>query len=277
MPTYTLASTTRIFYKLEGNPENPLLVLAHGYGSNCSTFDKIFPLLIDRYYILRWDHRGHGQSDAPTETKYEETLPLYTISQLALDLHEILVGLSLITRSNIYYYGHSMGGMVLLQFMTYFPNICTAVIIGSSTAGDDSGSIIEQVEGIKAGNIILDEEYFKDSTKKGYTRKFAKENPLIIKEEIERKLSMNPLILTVLLENMAHHYDLYQELKNINVPTLILHGGRDQTLHHIFGIKLHDTLPNSLFIKIPKMSHGINYEIPEKVAKHISNFILLHN
>lgn len=277
MPTYTLASTTRIFYKLEGNPENPLLILSHGYGSNCSTFDRIVPFLQDQYYILRWDHRGHGQSDSPKGSNYEDTLPLYTITQLALDLHEILVGLNLITRRRLYYYGHSMGGMVLLQFMTYFPNICTAVVIGSSTAGDDTGTIVEQVESIKAGKTVLDEMHFRKNAKKGYTRKFAKENPSIIAEEIERKKKMDPSILTALMDNMAYRYNLYQELKKIEVPTLILHGERDHTLHHFFSIKLHETLPKSLFIKIPKMGHGINYEIPRDIAEHITNFIDLHN
>ena len=272
MPTYTLASKIDLHYSLEGNPKKPLLILIHGYGSNLSTFDRILPHLLKNFYVFRWDHRGHGQSDSPKRSTYEETLQLYTISQLALDLHEMLVGLSLIQRSQIFYYGHSMGGMILLQFMTYFPNICTAVAIGSSTAGDDTGSLIDQVEKIKSGEICLDEAYFRKNVKDGYTRKYLKDHPEIMEEEVQRKLDIGTEILTAIMENMAYCYNLYHELKKIEVPTLILHGERDRTLHHIFSIKLHETLPNSLLNTIPKMGHGINYEIPDQIAKYLADF-----
>jgi pimeloyl-ACP methyl ester carboxylesterase len=156
--------------------------------------------------------------------------------------------------------------------MTYFPNICTAVAIGSSTAGDDTGSLIEQIQDIKSGKIILDKEHFQKNVKDGYTRKYLKNNPNIMTEEIHRKLETGSEILTAIMENIAYNYNLYQDLEAIDVPTLILHGERDKTLHHIFSIKLHDVLPNSLLITIPKMGHGINYEIPEQIGKHLIEF-----
>jgi len=272
MAIFTLASKVKLFYQLDGNPDKPLLILIHGYGSNHTTFDKLAPHLLDDFFIFRWDHRGHGQSDKPKGNSYDETLDMYTISQLALDLHEMVVGLHLIQRKQIFYYGHSMGGMILLQFMTYFPNICTRVAIGSSSAGEDTGSMKEQVEKIKSGEIILDEDYFRNNAKDGYTRKYTKAHPEIISEEVRRKIGIGAEILTAIMENIAYRYNLYQEVEKIDIPVLLIHGKRDKTLHHIFSLKLHKILPNSVLNTIPKMGHGINYEIPNKIAQQLIDF-----
>ena len=45
----------------------PAVVLTHGFGGSCRTWDAQFALLEPRYRTLRWDLLGHGQSAVPED------------------------------------------------------------------------------------------------------------------------------------------------------------------------------------------------------------------
>ena len=45
--------------------EAPPLLLSHGYGATCRMWDGQIAALADRYRIIVWDMRGHGQSGDP--------------------------------------------------------------------------------------------------------------------------------------------------------------------------------------------------------------------
>ena len=88
----------RIYYRLEGSPDKPLLVLAHALGLDHGLWDPQMPALLRRYQVLRLDLRGHGASDAPAGD--------YTIAQLGEDI------LAAVPRERFFYCGLSIGGMI---------------------------------------------------------------------------------------------------------------------------------------------------------------------
>lgn len=51
-------------YELDGDPASqPVMVLTHGMGGSHASWDADVPELAERYAVLRWDVRGHGDSD----------------------------------------------------------------------------------------------------------------------------------------------------------------------------------------------------------------------
>jgi pimeloyl-ACP methyl ester carboxylesterase len=46
-----------------GDPEAPPLVLTHGFYDHARAFDCLAPILAERYRVVAWDARGHGDSD----------------------------------------------------------------------------------------------------------------------------------------------------------------------------------------------------------------------
>jgi 3-oxoadipate enol-lactonase/4-carboxymuconolactone decarboxylase len=91
----------RIYYRLEGAPGRPLLVLAHALGADHGMWAPQMPSLLDRFEVLRPDLRGHGASDAPAGD--------YTIAELARD---VLAVVDATGRTRFSYCGLSLGGMV---------------------------------------------------------------------------------------------------------------------------------------------------------------------
>lgn len=49
----------------EGEPDAPTVLLVHGYPDNAAIWDGVAGLLRNRFHVVRFDLRGHGESDAP--------------------------------------------------------------------------------------------------------------------------------------------------------------------------------------------------------------------
>jgi 3-oxoadipate enol-lactonase len=274
MPKITLSNGISLFYVLEGEPTKPLLLLSHGFGSDIHSFDHIVPFLLPDFQVLRWDHRGHGDSDQPKGADHENTLPLYQMNVLANDIFELLVALKLMDRKPVYLYGHSMGGMVAQSFVLQFPNALTRLGLASTCPNNNTDAMIKMVNDYKAGKHQFNEESFKMNVLIGYTHKYLREHPEVVEESVRRKMKVGPQILLALMENFVMKFNVEDQLSSIQIPTIILHGKRDGTINYQNAEKIHLKITNSLLITFPKMGHGINSEIPEEVVQHLHNFFL---
>ena len=60
-----------IYYESHG--QGPAILLSHGYSATCRMWDGQIAALRDRFRVIVWDMRGHGQSDVPADpTAYSE-------------------------------------------------------------------------------------------------------------------------------------------------------------------------------------------------------------
>ncbi len=98
---FAISEGTRIFYRLEGSAEKPLLVLAHSLGVDHGLWEPQMPALLRYFQVLRLDLRGHGASDGPAGD--------YTIEQLGRD---VIAAVDSTGRSRFAYCGLSLGGMI---------------------------------------------------------------------------------------------------------------------------------------------------------------------
>lgn len=91
---------TRIYYRIEGPPDADVVCLSHCFGSNHHYWDCHLPA-VNEFRVLRYDTRGHGQSDSPPGP--------YSLSRLAHDVIELIDALSI---DQLHFVGVSMGGMI---------------------------------------------------------------------------------------------------------------------------------------------------------------------
>ena len=70
-----------IHYEVHG--QGPAILLSHGYSATCRMWDGQIDALRDRFQVIVWDMRGHGQSDYPTDpAAYSEAA---TVEDMAAD------------------------------------------------------------------------------------------------------------------------------------------------------------------------------------------------
>src|SRR5262245_25316458 len=60
---FITANGVRLQY-LDWGGSGPALILIHGYGDNPHIFDDIAPAFTDRFRVIAYARRGHGQSEA---------------------------------------------------------------------------------------------------------------------------------------------------------------------------------------------------------------------
>jgi 3-oxoadipate enol-lactonase len=95
------AGSIRIYYRLEGNPGLPLVVMSHSLGADHGQWDPQLPALLPHCQVLRYDIRGHGASDAPAGD--------YTLEQLGRD---VLALADSAGAGRFAFCGLSLGGMI---------------------------------------------------------------------------------------------------------------------------------------------------------------------
>ena len=123
------ASTNDIATFYEEAGQGPPVVLIHGHTLDLRLWDAQVPLLVDAgYRVVRYDVRGHGQSEAPVTG--------YTYQNYSLDLRDLLDRLKIDTP--VHLVALSMGGGIALQFALDHPQrIASLVLVDSTVPGFD--------------------------------------------------------------------------------------------------------------------------------------------
>jgi 3-oxoadipate enol-lactonase / 4-carboxymuconolactone decarboxylase len=96
----TEGQAVRLHYELEGEAGLPVLMLSNSLGTTLDMWAPQMSSLLTQFRVLRYDTRGHGQSDVPDGP--------YTLAQLGGDVVGLLDALGL---DRVDFCGLSMGGM----------------------------------------------------------------------------------------------------------------------------------------------------------------------
>src|SRR5215467_15622778 len=62
-----------IAYREAGNPQDPKLVLLHGFPASSHQYRNLIPALADKFHVIAMDYPGFGNSEMPDPAKYPYT------------------------------------------------------------------------------------------------------------------------------------------------------------------------------------------------------------
>jgi pimeloyl-ACP methyl ester carboxylesterase len=113
-----------IHYEVHGT--GPTLLLSHGYSSTARMWDGQIAALKDRYQVVVWDFRGHGESDYPRDpAAYSEAL---TVADMAAILDAVGAQKAIVA-------GLSLGGYMSLAFHATHPERARALMLFDTGPG----------------------------------------------------------------------------------------------------------------------------------------------
>ena len=105
----------------------PALLLLHGIGNNCQTWNGVIDRLAETHTVIAPDLLGHGDSDKPRGD--------YSIAAYANGMRDLLSVLDIEQATVV---GHSLGGGIALQFAYQFPERCERLaLVGSGGLGPE--------------------------------------------------------------------------------------------------------------------------------------------
>ena len=270
MATITMKDGTQIYYKDWGTGQP--VVFSHGWPLSSDAWEDQMLFLADRgYRCIAHDRRGHGRSSQPWNgnemNTYADDLAALTE---ALDLRDAI------------HVGHSTGGGEVARYIGRHGSkrVSKAVLIGAvpplmlKTPANPGGLPMETFDQIRKAVQSDRSQFFKDLTEPFYgaNRPGAK---------VSQGLR-DSFWLQGMLCGMKGAYDCIkafsetdftEDLKKMDVPTLILHGDDDQIVPIADSALLSAKLVKGATLKIiPGGPHGMCSTLKDQINADLLTF-----
>lgn len=136
---FAIREDVRVYWKLDGAPDLPVLVLLNSIGTDMALWETSVPHLLRAFRLLRIDARGHGASDAPDGD--------YSLAMLADDVIAVMDAAGVQTAAVA---GVSLGGMIAMELALAYPTRVTALALVCTSATMDAGAWRERIELVRA-------------------------------------------------------------------------------------------------------------------------------
>ena len=136
---FAIREDVRVYWKLDGAPDLPVLVLLNSIGTDMALWETSVPHLLPAFRLLRIDARGHGASDAPDGD--------YSLAMLADDVIAVMDAAGVQTAAVA---GVSIGGMIAMELALAYPTRVTALALVCTSATMDAGAWRERIELVRA-------------------------------------------------------------------------------------------------------------------------------
>jgi non-heme chloroperoxidase len=271
MSSFKASDGTRIYYKDWGSGQP--VVFSHGWPQNADAFeDQMFYLASRGLRCIAYDRRGHGRSSQPWQGNDMDTY--------ADDLDELVTTLDLGPAIHV---GHSMGGGVVARHVARHGTrrVAKAVLIAAppplmlKTAANPRGTPMAGLDQLRAAILADRSHFFRDLSLPfyGYNRPGAKVSQGVRdtfwKQGMETGLPAAYCCVQAFSET-----DQTEDLKQFDIPTLILHGDDDQMVPLEDSGLLQSRLIKGSTLKVYKgASHGLVATHKDQVNADLLSFI----
>ncbi|MDG4787846.1 alpha/beta hydrolase [Micromonospora sp. WMMD1102] len=197
---YAEVNGLHLYYETHGS-DSPLILLHGGLGSG-EMFGPVLPELAARHQVIAVDFQGHGRTadiDRPLDSALMADDIAALIDHLGLDQPAVV--------------GYSLGGGVALRLAARYPGKVGRVVAASAYARSDAvyPEIRAQQGQVSAAAV-----------------EFMKDTPMY---ELYQRVAPRPEDFPRLLDKigaaMAEDFDLTEEIRGLQVPTLIVAGDAD--------------------------------------------------
>jgi len=235
------------------------IIYLHGWSSS---HDPVMPLLralATKYRVIAWDTRGHSRHHYHTATPA-------TVEQVVDDLDVMLNWLGL---DSVRLVGHSMGAALAWAYMRKYgcARIRQSVIIDMTPK---LATDAHWPYGVYFDFPPAKQKWFDDMMRADFAesvlrlcafghnepnRRSYETNDELTQKQRDHLRRLKPQPLITLWEDLLRQ-DFREFLKTLNVPTLLIYGGKSQFYGKALADWMQDTLPDAELLFIPEGDHS---------------------
>ena len=246
-------------YQIDGPDTAPVVIMSNSLMSSLEMWDDTIVALTSHYRVVRYDTRGHGQS--------EVTPGPYSIELLAKDLVGLMDALHI---SKAHLVGLSMGGMICQFVGAHFPDrvsslsLCnTASEMPPRSLWEDRFAIARQqgLDGLVDGTI-----------KRWFLEGFIASQPATI-ARIRKMILSTPVDGYIACASAVQDMAQSTMLLKITAPTMVVVGRQDPSCTLAQATVMHRLIQHSSMHIIDDAAHLSNIEKPQSFNALLKNFL----
>lgn len=248
----------RVHYSLTGAANAPVVVLSNSLGTNSSMWDLQAAALEQKFRLLRYDTRGHGQSSA--------TPGPYSIEQLARDVLSLLDALRI---DRVHFCGLSMGGMIGMWLGVNAPKRLRKLVLCNTAPKIGTAKVWNtRIENVRKGGM---KSIAPGVLERWFTPEFRASSPQVV-ASVLKMLETTPPEGYIACCAAVRDMDQRDAISAIRVPTLVIAGARDPATPPAESRSLAERIPGAQFAELPA-AHLSNLEAPEQFSSELIRFL----
>jgi len=268
MPHLTTDDDVRLYYEEAGSGYP--IVLVHEFAGDYRSYETQLRYFARRYRVVAFNARGYPPSDVP------EDFHRYSQERARDDIRDVMQGLG-IERAHVV--GISMGGFAVLHFGFAYPERASSLVVAGCGYGaepDKRKQFLEESNRTAAaiesrGMAEVSKTYGAGPTRvqlqnkdpRGYAEFLTQ-----LGEHSTRGAANTQRGVQALRPSL---YDLTEQMKKLDVPTLIATGDEDDPCLEP-GILMKRTIPSAALIVFPNTGHALNLEEPDLFNRTLADF-----
>ncbi len=248
---------TELHYEVSGKEDAPWLVLSHSLASNGRMWDPQIAAFKDRYRILNYDMRGHGQSAVPHGP--------YSLDLLADDVLGLMNQLGI---EHCTYVGLSVGGMIGQTLALRQTKRFVKMVLADTGHAQSPDVITQWEDRIRIAQTQGMNALVRPTMERWFTPEF-RESPAA--KAIASIFAATPVAGYVGCVQAIMQLNTTGRLKEITIPVLAIAGAADPSAA---GTKqIAESVPGAKFVSIGPAAHISNIEQPGKFNEAVRAFL----
>ena len=248
---------TELYYELHGKEGAPWLIFSHSLACTVRMWDPQIAAFKDRYRILAYDMRGHGQSAAPAGP--------YTLDMLADDVLALIRELKI---DRACYVGLSIGGMIGQHLALKEPKRFEKMVLADTGHTQTPETIKQWEERIRIAQAQGMKPLVAGTMERWFTPAF-RDRPQA--QRIAELIAATPVAGYVGCGQAIMKLNTTARLKEIRLPVLAIAGEADPSAP---GTKyLGENIPGAKLVMLQQAGHIANVEQAEKFNQALRDFL----
>jgi pimeloyl-ACP methyl ester carboxylesterase len=258
MPHLSTDDGVRLYYK-EAGTGYPI-VFVHEFAGDWRSYETQMRFFARRYRCIAFNARGYPPSDVPEDWRQ------YSQERARDDIRAVLDGLGI---AKAHVVGISMGGFATLHFGFAYPDRASALVVAGCGYGaqpDKKQQFAEEVARTAAqiesrGIDEVAKTYGMGPTRVQYLNKDPRGHAEFLAQLAEHSTRGSANTQRGVQGRRPSLWDLTEEMKKLDVPTLIATGDEDDPCLEP-GILMKRLIPAAALVVFPNTGHALNLEEP---------------
>jgi len=250
-----------INYELTGKEGAPVVMLSHSLACSLVMWQPQMAVLESAFQVLRFDTRGHGESDAPEGA--------YSLELLTADAVGLLDALNI---EMVHFVGLSMGGMIGQCLALNYTDRLKSLALCDTAAGmpEETQPIWQQR--IDAAGQTGVAGQVDETLERWFRPEYLQLNPAEV-EMIRRQILATPVAGYVGCCEAIRRLKYLDRLSEIKLPTLIMVGEEDPGTPVAASEAMHARISGSKLVVLSCARHLSNIEQAEAFNAALMAFL----